>query len=74
MKIKEINAMKRKHNDLFKEGQDLMARIEAIAPVMMSLRQQIEDAEGDDYDPIPVIFGGGFWIDVDGEEAERRNG
>lgn len=27
------------------------------------LQRQIREAEGDEYDPIPLIFGDGFWID-----------
>lgn len=27
--------------------------------------QGLIDAEGSDYDPIPLIFGAGFWIDPD---------
>ena len=75
MKIKELNAIKRKHNRLLKEGQDKFAELETIAEEMLALRKKIETAEGDDYDPIPVFFGSGFWIDVEGEEAEdRQNG
>ena len=72
MKIKELNAIKRKHNRLLKAGQELFAELEPISAEMLALRKKIEEAEGDDYDPIPVLFGSGFWIDVEGEEAEEQ--
>jgi hypothetical protein len=31
----------------------------------LTLQEQIREAEGDEYDPIPLIFGAGFWIDPD---------
>jgi hypothetical protein len=31
----------------------------------MNLQKEIQEAEGDEYDPIPLIFGAGFWIDPD---------
>jgi hypothetical protein len=34
------------------------------------LRKQIEVIEGEDYDPIPLIFGGDFHIREDGEKIE----
>ena len=74
MKIKELNAIKREHNRLLKSGQKLFAKLEPISAEMLALRKKIEEAEGDDYDPIPVIFGSGFWIDVEGEEAEEQRG
>ena len=72
MKIKELNDLKRRHNEIFYEGQNLMARIEELKDVMLALRKQIKDVEGEDYDPIPLIFGGGFWIDDEGE-AQGEN-
>ena len=65
MKIKQINDLKRKHNALLKEGQELFARIEELTPEMMAIRKTLREVEGDDYDEIPVIFGSGYWIDED---------
>jgi hypothetical protein len=65
MTPKEINDLKRQHNAAMDEGVKLYARIRELHTVCNDLQMQIRDAEGDDYDPIPLIFGDGFWIDED---------
>jgi chromosome segregation ATPase len=63
MTPKEINDLKKEHNRLMAEGQDAYAKVMDLQEKCTSLQRQIKDAEGDDYDPIPLIFGAGFWID-----------
>ena len=65
MTPKEINDLKKEHNEIFEQGQELFEQILPIHKKILELRTQIEQAEGDEYDPIPLIFGGGFWIDPD---------
>ena len=65
MTPKEINDLKREHNAAMEKGRELYARFEPLHKRCMDLQMQISDAEGDDYDPIPLIFGDGFWIDED---------
>ena len=58
----KLNDLKRKHNALLIEGQETYAKVTAMYDELMSLQEQIKDIEGPDYDPIPVIFGSGFYI------------
>jgi len=44
-------------------GKKVYARVMEIHKQCLDLQKQISDAEGSDYDPIPLIFGDGFWID-----------
>lgn len=65
MTPKEINDMKRKHNVYMERGQQLYAEMMDLHEKCLDLRNKLKKAEGDEYDPIPLIFGGGFWIDPD---------
>ena len=58
----KLNDLKRKHNALLIEGQEAYAKVTAMYDELMSLQEQIKEIEGPDYDPIPVIFGSGFYI------------
>ena len=62
---KEINDLKRRHNALQEEGRPLLARLEEMRDECYEIQAKLSDAEGDDYDPIPLMFGAGFWIDED---------
>ena len=59
----KLNDLKRLHNELFIEGQQKYKEVEAIYKRVMDLQQQIQEIEGENYDPIPLIFGDGFYID-----------
>lgn len=63
MTPKEINDLKKEHNRLLEEGQEVYARVMELHKQCLDLQKQISEAEGPDYDPIPLIFGDGFWID-----------
>ncbi len=62
MTPKEINDLKKEHNRLLVEGIEAYAKVMDLQEKCISLQRQIKEAEGDDYDPIPLIFGEGFWI------------
>lgn len=62
---KEINDLKKKHNVLMEDGQKLYAQVMILHEECLKIQQQLIEAEGNDYDPIPLIFGSGFWIDPD---------
>ena len=65
MTPKEINDLKKEHNRLQEEGRELYARVMELHKKCTAIHKQLQEAEGDDYDPIPLIFGSGFWIDPD---------
>lgn len=65
MTPKEINDLKKEHNRLMEEGQEIYAKVMVLHKQCLDLQQEISDAEGPDYDPIPLIFGAGFYIDPD---------
>lgn len=65
MTPKEINDLKKEQNALMKQGQEAYAKVLELHGKCTALQNQIEEAEGPDYDPIPLIFGDGFWIDTD---------
>ena len=65
MTPKEINDLKKIHNQMLEDGQALYAKILILYDQLIDLQKQIENAEGDDYDPIPLIFGAGFRLDPD---------
>ena len=62
---KEINDLKKVHNKYLEEGQEVYAKVMELHAKCTDLQKQIQKAEGEDYDPIPLIFGDGFWIDPD---------
>jgi regulator of replication initiation timing len=65
MTPKEINDLKKHHNKLLAEGQRLYAILEKINDELDAIQKQLQEAEGDDYDAVPLIFGSGFWINPD---------
>lgn len=65
MTPKEINDLKKLHNKYMEEGQDVYVKMTELYAKCTDLQKQLMKAEGDDYDPIPLIFGDGFWIDPD---------
>ncbi len=65
MTPKEINELKKLHNQYQEEGQKVYALVMDLHEKCTNLQKEIQEAEGDDYDPIPLIFGAGFWIDPD---------
>lgn len=65
MTPKEINDLKKEHNSAMEEGQEIYKRMMVLHAKCLDLQKQLQEAEGDDYDPIPLIFGSGFWINPD---------
>ena len=65
MTPKEINDLKKEHNKAMEEGQELYSRVMVLHAKCISLQKMLQEAEGDEYDPIPLIFGSGFWVDPD---------
>ncbi len=65
MTPKEINDLKKEHNLAMDQGQELYAKVMELHGRCLELQKQLQQAEGEDYDPIPLIFGEGFWIDPD---------
>lgn len=63
MTQQEIDAMKREHNRLQARGRRVYAEASELFRQCISLQERIQKAEGDDYDPIPLLFGGGFYVD-----------
>ena len=68
MTPKEINELKKLHNEFMKQGQEAYAQVMELYEHVNDLQRRIKAAEGEDYDPIPLIFGEGFWIDPDLED------
>ena len=60
---KEINDLKKEHNKILEEGQAIYPKVMELHEKCLELQEKIREAEGDDYDPIPLIFGSGFWVD-----------
>ena len=65
MTPKEINDMKKEHNAYMDRGQKIYAEVMELHAKCLELQRKLQEAEGDEYDAIPLIFGGGFWIDPD---------
>ena len=65
--MSRLNDMKRRHNAIHEEGCEHYNKMMDIYKEMQELREQIKEIEGDDYDPIPLIFGGGFHIHEEDE-------
>jgi len=63
----KLNDLKRKHNTLLIEGQEAYSKVNALFEEVKALQDRIAKIEGDDYDPIPLIFGSGFNIYEDDE-------
>lgn len=67
MKV-NINDLKREHNTLLDEGREIYARLTQCSDRMHEIQSLLMEAEGGDYDPIPLIFGDGFFIREDDED------
>ena len=65
MTPKEINDLKKKHNALMAQGKEAYAKVLDLHAQCTAIQRTLERVEGEDYDPIPLIFGDGFWIDPD---------
>ena len=65
MTPKEINDLKKEHNEALEEGKKIYERVMVLHAKCISLQKLLQEVEGDEYDPIPLIFGSGFWIDPD---------
>ena len=61
--MKRINCLKRRHNTLQEDGRKLYARLLTLRDRCVAIQGQLQELEGDDYDPIPLLFGSGFEID-----------
>jgi len=59
----KLNDLKRLHNALLTEGQQKYEEVSALYKRVIDLQKQIEEIEGENYDPVPLIFGDGFYID-----------
>jgi hypothetical protein len=59
----KLNDLKRLHNALLTEGQQKYEEVSALYKRVIDLQKQIEEIEGENYDPIPLLFGDGFYID-----------
>lgn len=66
----KLNDLKRRHNAVMIEGQEAYAKVLELYAVVNELQRVIQKYEGDDYDPIPLIFGEGFYIHEDDEDKE----
>lgn len=65
MTPKEINDLKKKHNALMVQGQAAYAKVLVLHAQCTAIQRTLERVEGEDYNPIQLIFGDGFWIDPD---------
>lgn len=61
-----IRRLKIEHNAAQDEGAELWKQIKLLFDKCTALQDELKELEGPDYDPIPLMFGGGFY--VDGEE------
>jgi hypothetical protein len=59
----KLNDLKRLHNELLTEGQKKYEEVSALYKRVIDIQKQIEEIEGENYDPVPLIFGDGFYID-----------
>lgn len=62
----DLDALKREHNELWREGAALLEKITDTAHRVEALRKRIEALEGDDYDGIRLLFCGTF--DLGGDD------
>ncbi len=63
MTQQEIDDLKREHNRLQQQGRRAYSEASELFRQCIDLQDRIQEAEGDDYDPIPLLFGGGFYVD-----------
>lgn len=65
-----LNDLKRQHNNLQHEARAQYAVVQKTCTEIEALRKRIEKIEGEDWDPVPLIFGGDLHIYADGENIE----
>lgn len=63
MTPEEIKQMKREYNAALESGREHWKECVRLCSLCNSLNERIRDAEGDDYDGVPLIFGAGFELD-----------
>ena len=56
----KLKFLKEEHDKLWREGNKALNMMELVFKQVMDLRKQIEKIEGDDYDPIYLLFNGTF--------------
>ena len=57
---KKIADLKREHDIVFEEGMSAKELMEAKGTRVIELRKQIEELEGECYDPLYILFNGTF--------------
>jgi hypothetical protein len=62
---KEVNDMKREHNEAQDHGRRVYKKLVKLYLKCLELQDKIREAEGDEYDAIPLLFGAGFHLDPD---------
>ena len=70
MNAKQINDLKKKHNALQDQGREAYAKVLSLHEQCVEIQKILQREEGEEYDAIPLIFGDGFWIDPDLEDAQ----
>lgn len=65
-----LNDLKRSHNALQHMARAQYEAIQESCTEIQELRKRIAEIEGDDWDPVPLIFGGDLHIYADGENIE----
>ena len=63
MTDKEIVALKRKYNKCVDKGTKLYGEVQALFAQCAALEEQIQSAEGEDFDGVQLLFAGRF-VDV----------
>jgi hypothetical protein len=58
--MSDLAAMKAEHDRLWREGNEALEIMQRRFKQVMDLRAQIEQIEGDEYDPIWMLFNGTF--------------
>jgi hypothetical protein len=59
----EIKELKREYNAALETGKTLYREVSFLCDLCNSLNARIREAEGDEYDGIRILFGGGFDVD-----------
>ena len=62
---KEVNDLKREHNEVLERGRLVYKKVVYLHRKCLELQDKIREAEGDEYDAIPLLFGAGFHLDPD---------
>jgi hypothetical protein len=63
-----VNDLKKQHNKILEEGKALYEELIHKYHCLIELQAQIEEIEGDEYDPVPLLFGAGFYINENEEK------